>query len=257
MTHPNPLRATGAVVWQGPSPIDGSPLVAILTRRSANRKTGDMPQLYILRADRSPVEASRTATDDATCGHCPLRHSLGGGCYVNLGHGPQSVYRAFAAGRYPEATPELLQSWTQGKRVRLGAYGDPAMLPESVIERVTAHARGWTGYTHQYAHPWAQWARHYMMASADTPQLARDLRARGWRTFALSADPFTDRPTPDESAPTQVECPADTRGTSCADCGLCDGTRNGTRPATEVASVVIRPHGFKARKAETLALSHS
>jgi len=81
---------TSAVVWEGDSPVDGAPLVAVVTNLdlpSKNRKTGDMAQLYILRSDMRPVEAVTTGADSATCGNCPLRPSQTDGvkCYVNTG----------------------------------------------------------------------------------------------------------------------------------------------------------------------------
>jgi len=51
-----------AVVWEGPSMIDGSPIVVIITGMkpgsgSGNSKTGTMAQTYIIRSDMSPMEA--------------------------------------------------------------------------------------------------------------------------------------------------------------------------------------------------------
>ena len=47
------------VLYEGPSLLDGEPIVAILTglrSSSGNRKTGAMLQTWILRADVSPAE---------------------------------------------------------------------------------------------------------------------------------------------------------------------------------------------------------
>lgn len=82
------------IVHEGPSPVDGSPIVGILTgvtSPSANRKTGRMAQLWILPADATPLDAMRTGADAAICGSCPLRGTIGTdgkrrvgrACYVN------------------------------------------------------------------------------------------------------------------------------------------------------------------------------
>jgi hypothetical protein len=52
-------RPKRLLVWQGRSPFTGQPLVAIVTgfHGSDNTKTGDMLQLWILRADKQPSQA--------------------------------------------------------------------------------------------------------------------------------------------------------------------------------------------------------
>lgn len=49
----------------------------------------------------------------------------------------------------------------------MSAYGDPAALPEAVVEACLAKASGHTGYTHQWRR--APWLAAWLMASADTP----------------------------------------------------------------------------------------
>ncbi len=53
----------GFVLYQGPSLLDGLPIVAIATMRSTNPKTGPVPQTWILRADVPPMDAVRTGAD--------------------------------------------------------------------------------------------------------------------------------------------------------------------------------------------------
>lgn len=69
----------GVVLYEGPSAIDGSPIVAIVTGfkdPSKNDKTGTMLQVWILRADVEPHEAQKTGADSAVCGDCPMRPLL-------------------------------------------------------------------------------------------------------------------------------------------------------------------------------------
>ena len=197
------------------SPIDGSPLVAIATCDSKNTKTGDMVQVWILRADMLPTVAVRTGSDSSICGFCPHRATLpdgkGRSCYVPL-RAPQSVYRKFARGGYQQISPEQFAGYS----VRWGAYGDPAMIPESVVREVNLYAKGHTGYTHQYRYQWAQWARGVFMASVDTMSQEQRARRDGWGTFRVALADGSDKGTSDL-------CAAERKGAQCFDCMRCDG----------------------------------
>ena len=240
------------IIYEGPSAFDGSPIVAIVTgygpNRSANRKTGRMAQLWILRADVAPLAAIRSGSDDAICGTCPLRGTVGDdgkrigrACYVNVGQAPTSVYRAYVRGSYERVTPADAGQILSGQKVRLGAYGDPAMLPIGVVRDLIAHASLWTGYTHQWRDIDPAWSG-LLMASADSVADRRHARELGYRSFYV-APIGTDIAT--ESG--VVECAA-TRARNplqCDACGMCAGTRNGTRSGA--VDVAIIAHGSGAK----------
>lgn len=241
-------KPTGVVLWEGASPIDNAPIVAIGTFKSKNPKTGPMLQVWILRADVNPTQAVAVGQDRATCGDCALRpliqrlaktgQAMSGWramlrakpCYVNVGQAPLAVWRSYKAGRYLR--------WQDGggpfygRKIRWGAYGDPALIPADVVHRINYWSDGWTGYTHQWRHGFASWAREVFMASTDTDADRLDAARRGWRTF--HARNATD-PVPEGS----ITCPASEEAgerTTCARCQLC----NGARPS--VASIVIIGH---------------
>ena len=90
----------GFILYDGPSVLDGSPIVCIATLSTSNRKTGAMIQTWILRADKDPVTASKLGDDVSICGNCPLRHHTGGACYVNIGQAPRSIFDGFIRGIY-------------------------------------------------------------------------------------------------------------------------------------------------------------
>lgn len=223
----------GYVLYQGPSVLDGQPIVAIATMHTKNEKTGNMVQCWILRADMSPQTASKGQFDISVCGHCPQRRSLGGACYVTLMHGPSAVYRSWKRGNY---SADWDSSTFANLMIRLGAYGDPAAVPFEVWERVMLRAAGGTGYTHQLRHP-AFDARllDYVMVSADTPRQAMQLHARGIRTFRVKTADGT-------RLPGEVECLNSTKGLTCAACGLCSGAKK------LAPSVVIDVHGSLASR---------
>ena len=68
----NPL---GYIAYEGKSLIDKSPIVVIVTalNSSANSKTGNMVQTFIIRSDVDPVTAARTGQDFGICGACRHR----------------------------------------------------------------------------------------------------------------------------------------------------------------------------------------
>lgn len=226
----------GAVIYQGPSKLDGKPIVAIATglkHASANRKTGDMVQTYILREDLSPIEAVKTDADVSICGQCPHRGSGGGKdrtCYVNVGQGPLNVWRAYKRGSYSRASD--IAAIGEKRIVRLGSYGDPAAVPAIIWNDITKLCVAHTGYTHQ----WREYPelKNLCMASVDSVQEAEQARAQGWRTFrvAMPCDP------PRESY--EAVCPASAEAgkiLACSECRACGGA-DGRK-----GSVVIQAHG--------------
>lgn len=232
----------GIVFYRGPSVLDpATDIVAVATLQSDNRKTGNMIQTWILRTDRSPVEAIMDGTDAAICGDCRHRgvpkpkgariSPVPRTCYVNVGQAPQAVYRAWQRGRYRPGT--MLEVASLGRPVRLGAYGDPVAVPWQAWEGIHLAPR-WTGYTHQWRRIEAAPFKGIVMASCDSVREAMDAATEGWRTFLVRA---VDTRVPDGMIP----CPAVDRGASCGTCGLCNGNESWKAP-----NVTIEAHGSAA-----------
>jgi len=230
MTKPN---LNGRILWEGPSPVDGSPRVCIVTglnKRSANGKTGSMLQIWILRQDVHPVEAFKTEAGRSNCGDCP-HHGLNlGSCYVNWGQAPRSIWECYQRGGYPR----IGYGWPvfAGATVRLGAAGDPAMVPAEVWAPILEHCAAHTGYTHQWRQPWAQHLKGICQASCDGIADYLEATAHGWKTFLVKPADVAD-------PAGLVHCAASVeRGakTTCERCTLCDGAS---------ADVVINAHGAK------------
>ncbi|MDM0006430.1 hypothetical protein QTI51_09680 [Variovorax sp. J22G73] len=238
-------KPTGYVIYRGPSLLDGSPIVAIALVHSTNAKTGDMVQTYILRADENPLQAMMAGRDAAICGDCKHRPSTGGACYVNVGQGPNAVYKALERGNYPDATPEAVGLMVAGRMVRLGTYGDPAAVPVHVWQWLVAQAAGRTGYTHQWRNEAlaGEHVAHLMdlvMASCDSEAEADEARAMGYRYFRVRANGGA-------VARGEFICPASNEAgkrKTCSTCGACDGSERGALKA----SPTIIVHGAKARR---------
>jgi len=225
----------GLILQRGRSPLDGSPFVVILTLKSGNRKTGDMAQVWILRADVDPVAAIQTGADFTVCGDCPHRKQANGSrtCYVNVGQAPLSVWRTFRRGGYvdkPDAA--TLARYLNGRRIRWGAYGDPSLIDPDVVALCNEFASDWTGYTHQWRQPFAQWCRGTFQASCDSFADYLEASGAGWKTFAVvpkNGQPFSGK-----------QCPATVDGSAatCLTCALCNGNKT---------DVWVEAHGTGAR----------
>ncbi len=203
-----------------------------------------MIQTYILVQDESPVEAVKSGADKAICGDCSFRPLLAraagteqAACYVNKGHGPLAVWRAWTVDRYPVVTPEHAGALAGEleRPIRVGTYGDPAMVPVRVWRKLLGAASGrHTGYTHQWRR--AQFLKDLCMASVDSIEDLEEARRFRWRTFRVD----------DGTAGIQdgeIVCPASIEAgkkTTCAECGLCNGSNGDT---DRRKSILIQPHG--------------
>jgi len=235
-------KPTGYVIYRGPSVLDGAPIVVIATVASENRKTGPMVQTWILRADMAPTVASKAGADESICGQCPQRWHLGGACYVNIGQGPQSVYGAWQRGRYPDAP--RVRDIGDGRKVRLGAYGDPAAVPVVVWHELIHYSAGHTGYTHQWRT--APELRDLCMASVDSAAEYAEAQLAGWRTFRVTG-------TAELLEPSEILCPSEASGRKCAECLACDGANASKGNAG--ASVAITVHGSLASRFKVVSVA--
>ncbi len=242
-------KFNGAILWRGPSRLDGSPIMAIVTglrTASSNPKTGDMLQTWILRSDIHPTEALRLGLDSAICGSCYHRGEIADDgtiirprtCYVNP-FGFNAVFKAWKRGIYPALDPHKVASMIGGRPLRIGSYGDPGAVPVRVWRTLANGASGHTGYTHQ----WRRFPslKSVCMASCDDEADRIEAVRRGWRTFTVI-------PVDADHAPSDVQCPASEesgRKTTCANCKLCSGAM--ADRANPARSVSIHAHG-KARK---------
>lgn len=264
MTKPKPKKPNGVVLYEGPSLLDGKPIVVIaigLNNKSKNSKTGGMVQTYILRSDVSPIEAIRDGSDESICGNCELRGTVEivtkgrakgqkrnrkRKCYVNVGQGPTIVFKTYKRGGYPRYNPMChyfsVEALFPKRKVRLGTYGDPAAAPEWVWEEALRDTEGWTGYTHQWRDPRFAYLKKWCMASVTDWASRCEAMADGWRTFRVSM--------PNEKLmqmgmgmkyAKEAVCPASAeagRKLTCDTCLACHGTARGVK-----GGIVIQAHG--------------
>lgn len=240
-------KPTGWIIWRGKSPYDGENIVCLAVE-SRNKKTGLSLQTWILRDDIDPLTASKTGNDQSVCGSCPLRGLPSNdpnrktaekrGCYVTLAHAPLSVYKSYKAGKYPEihGHEALAELGSRYKLVRLGGYGDPAMVDHWINESLISRTNH-TAYSHQSGHDKSFFNPDIYMTSADSLEQAQGAWNIGQRTFRLVkslSEIIKGR---------EILCPASKEAgekVTCLDCKLCGGA------SVKAKSIAIVAHGAGA-----------
>lgn len=244
------------IVWEGASRINGAPAVCIVTgvgkgKKSQNEKTGEMAQVWYLLQDVSPMSAINTGADEGICGSCPLRgivervrddlRNRRRSCYVDVSNAPRSIWEAYKAGSYDWIPHDL--TWL-AQSTRLGAYGDPVVVPVRVNRQLVRRGNGsHTGYSHQWRNRKFKSSRSLLMASVETEEEASAAQAAGWRTFRTM-------PSDGSLTGSEVLCPASTEGGNirqCATCLACDGSRTDPGVLPLQRSIAIYVHGSPSR----------
>jgi hypothetical protein len=250
---------SGVIFYEGPSRLDGEPIVAIATEGSKNGKTGQLVQTWIMRSDVSPMAAINDGDDASVCGNCPMRGVLrpaserlkkpvadgyddtvnkGRSCYVNVAQAPLAIWRAYKAGKYPKLAVQEHRRLFMGRGLRYGSYGDPVAVPLKAWKPLETICTGEAepGYSHQWQDRRFQAWRKKLMASTHTEAENAKAWGMGWRTFRTITKL-------EERTPQEIVCPASKEAgykATCETCGACNGRRNMN---DRRASVVIVGHG--------------
>ena len=236
--------SNGYVAWKGKSAFNGEKIVLIvLVSESRNRKTGNMAQSYILRDGRiKPSQVIVRQMDASICGNCSMRYQDDGSrmCYVPLHNGMTKVWTHYKLHRYPYMCPKNIGQLLARRALRIGAYGDPAMVPFEVWDDLLQHTDNYTGYTHQW-----RWCderfQRICMASVETLEDALEAQRRGWRTFrVISEVPALYN--------NEILCPASEEAgkkVTCRQCQLCQGMH---KVAKNIGIVVHGTHKKKHQR---------
>jgi hypothetical protein len=192
------MKPCNGILGRLPSPVNGAPIVALATgvagTKSDNSKTGKMAQVYILVDDASALAALRDGRDEAICGDCKHRPDPETGkrtCYVQVFKSVETVskkLRGIPVRKGVKGIPYGDGILAVGQPLRLGAYGDPGLVPYDWLRSWTNVAGRWTGYTHQWKRLDSRKHGRFLMASCDTVEEARAAEARGWRFFLVTPE---------------------------------------------------------------------
>jgi len=241
----------GYIVYKGKSILNPKEnIVVINTYTSKNEKTGNMVQQWIfVDGEDNPLLISQKGNDNSICGNCPHRHSANNTCYVDLSKAPRSIWDSYKKGNYPIFDAALHGKHFAHRKIRFGAYGDPAAVPYEIQDQLSKLCLSWTGYTHQAAHKnFDSRIANICMVSVDTPRQAMKYQDRGYRTFRVALEN-------DNTLDSEIQCLNTTEEQlQCIDCGLCDGLNRSS------SSIAVPVHGprkssFKSSLIPTLEVA--
>lgn len=236
----------------------------VVTARSDNAKTGDVPTVWV----GATLEQSRES-----CRGCAL---LERGCYAQHGQvaiGMRSIERARRAdraakaqGRAPRGTvlspKAAIDAAVRGRRktpprlLRVSALGDAARANVGQLDAAIVHAKrrglAIVGYTHFWAHADGSWLRGLLMASCNNLDELALAERLGWRATVIMPTGTTGTLRRADGSILAVECPAIAAGRigkkyTCNDCAssrrgaLCDASKPGPH-------VYFAEHGAHVRR---------
>ena len=213
-----------------------SEIQVIATEKSGNRKVGKAIQIWVVPRNQTVTDSRRSGHDSKNqCKGCPLASNHG--CYVGSYY-VDAIQRSAWAGKKPIAkNRQQIINLVRGKFVRFGAYGNPSLIPLSLVKLIAKHASGWTGYFHDWhmlPYERAKAYGRYFMASCEPGNVDQAL-SMGLRVFAT-------RQAGDNIPTGLIDCPS-SMGVKCSDCQLCAGT------SKHAKSVSIPVHGYQAKSA--------
>lgn len=192
-----------------------------------NSKTGGLIQNYFLpEAWITSDKKIGQLSDTSVCFDCEHGQSKSKTCYVRKGQSGMGLaskvrsLRLKGLDNIPELSEELerdLLDAIEGRGVRFGSYGEPVLLGEDLVKKISDRAKFWTGYTHQWHKN--SWAKDYFMASVESTLIDKAAKSMGWRTFFVG----------DSIGSENVTCPASKEAgnkATCEQCKLCMGTQS-------------------------------
>jgi hypothetical protein len=164
------------------------------------------------------------ALDESNCMDCKFSGNQGeGGCYThkfNQYVGFLSMLRSIKIEQLTAITVSkviAIIELCKDTYVRFGTYGEPSLLPLSMVKSMADVASNWTGYTHQHDKKFAQGYKDFFMASTHTQEESTNRSSDGWRSF-IALESGTDADA--------ISCPASKEAvvlSNCSKCSLCSG----------------------------------
>lgn len=226
--------------------------ITIVTQNSTSNKKIASPgekivQTYHFSREQYEIAQGKTTMreffshDGKVCFDCPFAVSNGAklsACYTHkmmqysgFLSSLRSIGKLSSFDDIPEYDGEIganIIDMCEGRYVRFGTYGEPSLMPISLVGCMVAVAKSWTGYTHQ----WSKKPEYapYFMASTHTMDEERVATLIGYRSFVASPIPISQF----------ISCPASEEmgfKSNCSKCGLCSGTQGKGKK-----SVIILEH---------------
>lgn len=229
----------------------GDTITIVTLNSTSNKKIAEykekIVQTYHFSREQYEIAQSKTTMreffshDGKVCFDCPFAVSNGASlsaCYTHkmmqysgFLSSLRSIGKLMQFDDIPEYSPKIgaeIVTMCENKYVRFGTYGEPSLMPISLVRCIVVVAKSWTGYTHQ----WSKKPEYapYFMASTHTEDEERIASLIGYRSFVASPSPISKF----------ISCPASSEmgfKSNCSKCGLCSGTKGKGKK-----SVIILEH---------------
>jgi hypothetical protein len=164
---------------------------------------------------------------NSNCFECPFRGYLK--CYTHKFTQARgfisSIKSILVEDNILEFNSELsnkLVNMCKGRYIRFGTYGEPSVLPLTLVESIVNVSFSHTGYTHQWLKK-PEFSK-YFMASIENEKQAIFAQKLGYRSFIVTKDILPSK--------IAINCPASKESgykTTCEKCNLCSGNRKGSK----------------------------
>ena len=164
------------------------------------------------------------ALDKSNCMDCKFSGNQGqGGCYTHKFTQYVGFLSMLRSIKIEQLTPITLSkvvsiiNMCKDTYVRFGTYGEPSLIPLTMVKSMVDVASNWTGYTHQHDKLFAQEYKDFFMASTHTQEESTNRSSDGWRSF-IALETGTDADA--------ISCPASKEAgglSNCSKCSLCSG----------------------------------
>ena len=248
------IKPTGLILWEGPSRLNKEEIVVVGILESANVKTGNLIQTFIMPKNVDPITAINSGYDECVCGSCLLKgriiesyrgnylgihhkttKNIGRVCYVRVDWVVNQAWNKYKSGGYPKYNYHQHSKLFKGRKIRLGAYGDPLAVPLKIWQRYLKLCNGHTGYSKQWPNYRNNHYKNYVQASVFNEQEKIFANKVGFHTFRIKNK--NDK----NSLPGEITCPASiNEKITCEKCMQCSGQKR---------NVVIDVHGSIAKVA--------
>lgn len=260
------------IIYQGPSHLPGAnpkeEIIAVITFGSKNEKTGNLWTIFFFPSSVLSLETKgggllkhlTSGGDKGVCLGCIHGSEGDKDCYTfplmfkGNSRMIDSLQNRIAKGQNVRLNPEALALLIMEHKpmVRFGGYGDPVAMPLWLSLQIVAACKGnLTGYTHVWNRlPLEDRAlyQQFLMASVDSEMQGQFARAKGWRTFRVGQEEFT------QNKGAEFNCPASKemfdklgKEITCSQCKKCNG-----QLSSGAKSVYIKTHGAFANRYKPL-----
>lgn len=204
----------------------------IQLKPSENKKLGKF-NLVIQTYHFSEDQLQDFKNDAANCLDCPYSYNMNGGksggCYTHKGYqgmGIKSMVKRLSKLDIPNYSKDSFNSFIKYisdypvELCRLGAYGEPCLLPLNLMGKLVRVSSKHTGYTHQWNKPEFKAYSKYLMASTHNSfetAIANDLGFRAFESSTIKTKNIAVCPASKEFKGNKK---------TCTECAACNGTYN-------------------------------